>query len=243
MRRAVAPAVLAALLAAACGAPSAAPRIVEFPPAALPVAADLRPRLESLGLVPRAQGARGTCSIFTTCSALEFALAKRRGRAERMSPEFLNWAASQAGGWASDGNFFHNALAGFDRFGLCPEDSMPYRASFDPALAPAPEVLAQAAGVLAGLETHWIVPWEPNRFGVSDAQFTAIKTVIARGDPVAAGAAHSRLLVGYRDDPALPGGGAFLTLDSALARYDEVSYEFVRQQVADVFWIEARRRS
>ena len=45
--------------------------------------------------------------------------------------------------------------------------------------------------------------------------------------------------MGYRDDPALPGGGAFLTMDSALNRFDEVSYDFVRKEVADVFWVEA----
>ncbi len=84
------------------------------------------------------------------------------------------------------------------------------------------------------------MPWTPNHFGVDDQQFAQIKTVIARGYPVAAGSGHSRLLVGYRDDSAKPGGGVFLTEDSALARFDEVTYEFVRTQVADVFWVEAK---
>lgn len=204
---------------------------------------DLRPELAALGLLPRPQGARGTCSVFTACSAIEVALAKLRGRPQRLSVEFLNWAASQAAGAPSDGAFFHNALAGFERFGLCSEEEMPYLEVYDPALAPSPAALAQAAALReesrAGLAVHWIVPWEPNRFGVNDAQFAAIKAALDRGFPVAAGSGHSRLLVGYRDDPALPGGGAFLTQDSALARFDEVSYEFVRKEVADVFWVEA----
>jgi hypothetical protein len=63
--------------------------------------------------------------------------------------------------------------------------------------------------------------------------------VLAKGYPVAAGSGHSRLLVGYKDDASAAGGGAFLTEDSALNRFDQVTYEFVRTQVADVFWIEA----
>lgn len=210
----------------------------------LPGAVDLRPKLLALGLDPRAQGPRGTCSIFTTCSAIEAALAEHRGHGTRLSPEFLNWAASQAGGWPSDGNFFHNALAGFERFGLCGEDSLPYRAVHDPLLTPEAEILEEAARLREesrdALAVHWIVPWVPDRFGVSDEQFEELRSVLARGYPVAAGSAHSRLLVGYRDDATAPGGGVFLTQDSALARFDEVSYAFVREQVADAFWVEAR---
>jgi hypothetical protein len=182
--------------------------------------------------------------VFTTCASIEFAFAKHRGKGERMSVEFLNWAASQVAGAPSDGNFFHNALAGFDRFGICGEESLPYRLTYDPKLAPSNDVLQKAARVRdesrAFLSVHWIVPWEANRFGVSDAQLDEIRSTIAHGFPVAAGSGHSRLLVGYHDDAALAGGGTFTTLDSALGRYDEVPYDFVRNQVADVFWIDAR---
>jgi hypothetical protein len=90
------------------------------------------------------------------------------------------------------------------------------------------------------LVAHWTVPWQPNRFGVDDEQLREIEAVLARGYPVAAGSGHSRLLVGYREDASAPGGGVFMTSDSALARFDEVTFEFVRNEVADVFWIEAR---
>jgi hypothetical protein len=36
----------------------------------------------------------------------------------------------------------------------------------------------------------------------------------------------------------MPGGGVFLTLDSGPGRYAEVSYEFVRTELFDVFWFE-----
>jgi hypothetical protein len=212
--------------------------------APLPTSVDLRPQLESLGLAPRAQGPRGTCSIFTTCASIEFALAKHIGHAQRLSPEFLNWAAGRAAGGPSDGNFFHNALAGFSLHGICAEESLPYRASFDASLVPSPPAVAEAARLRdhhgGSLVAHWTVPWQPNRFGVDDEQLREIEAVLARGYPVAAGSGHSRLLVGYREDASAPGGGVFMTSDSALARFDEVTFEFVRNEVADVFWIEAR---
>ncbi len=210
---------------------------------ALPSSVDLRPQLTAWGLGPRPQGARGTCSIFTTCSAIECAAARQTGRPVRLSPEFLNWAASQAAGRPSDGNFFHNALAGFQQHGLCAEADMPYATAFEAGRAPPPAAVADAsafhAAVQPQLAVHWIVPWKPDRFGVDDEQMREIKRVLAAGYPVAAGSGHSRLLVGYTDDAAQPGGGIFLTMDSALNRFDQVPYEFVRKQVADVFWVEA----
>lgn len=229
--------------AQAADASAAVPPVAIVQATTLPPSVDLRPQLTELGFVPRAQGARGTCSIFTTCAALEFALERATGEARRMSPEFLNWSASQAAGAPSDGNFFHNALNGFARFGICAESTLPYRASFDAAFAPPQEALDEARvlreATSKALAVHWIVPWQSARFGVDETQLREIQAVLARGYPVAAGSGHSRLLVGYRDDASLAGGGAFLTEDSALARFDEVSYAFVREQVADVFWIEA----
>ncbi len=225
---------------------TAHPSPISAPPQpSLPASVDLRPWLLALELSPRPQGARGTCSIFTTCSAIEFALAVRRGQALRLSPEYLNWAAGQASGQPSDGNFFHNALAGFERHGICAESNMPYAAAFDPNSAPSAAAAAEATLIReqsrGAILVHWIVPWTPDRFGVSPEQFAEIKRVLALGYPVAAGSGHSRLLVGYRDDLSLPGGGAFLTEDSALNRFDEVTYEFVTKDVADVYWIEALR--
>jgi hypothetical protein len=226
-------------LALACGACRELPR---EPPQAV----DLRPELERLGLAPRSQGPRPTCSIFTTCSALEFALARVEPRPLRLSPEFLNWAANQCSHDNADGDFFHQSLAGFEREGLCSESALPYAAAWDAAANPPPAALAQAQALRertrSELAIHWIVPWVPNRFGLSDEQFAEVKRTLAAGWPVAAGSGHSRLLVGYRDDPAAEGGGTFVTCDSALAAWGEVSYAFVHKDVADVFWVEGRAR-
>ncbi|MBI5361598.1 MAG: hypothetical protein HZA53_00375 [Planctomycetes bacterium] len=44
----------------------------------------------------------------------------------------------------------------------------------------------------------------------------------------------------YRDDPAAPGGGVFLTLDSGVGAFAEVDYEFARTRVNDAFVVEVR---
>jgi len=213
-------------------------------PQTLPASVDLRPDLEAQGVRPRGQGPRGTCSVFTTSDAIEYALAKHRGKAQSLSVEFLNWAAACFAGADSDGAFFHNALGGYERFGICSEEQMPYRAQYDASLVPSRQAFNQAAlvreecrGVLV---VRWIVPWQPNHFGVDEVQFAQIKEVLARRYPVAAGSGHSRLLVGFRDDSTQPGGGIFITKDSGFGGFGEVTYEFVRKEVADVFWVEAR---
>lgn len=210
----------------------------------LPPAVDLRPELERLGLPPRAQGARPTCSIFTACAALEFAIAKARGRGEPMSVEFLNWAGNAATGRSDDGDFFHFALDGYAKYGLCAEVDWPYGSAFDASALPSAAALDAAARELSELASRvhvvWIRPWQPDSKGLDDAQFLAVKRVLATGFPVAAGARHSRLLVGYRDDASRPGGGVFVTKDSGLGGFGEVDYAFVKNEVGDAFWVDAR---
>jgi hypothetical protein len=65
-----------------------------------------------------------------------------------------------------------------------------------------------------------------------------IRRVLASGYPVASGASHSRLLVGYKDDPAAPGGGIFLTKDSGSGRFDSITYDFAIKEICDAFWVE-----
>ncbi|MFO0983163.1 MAG: DUF4932 domain-containing protein [Planctomycetota bacterium] len=210
---------------------------------ARPLAAhvDLRDDLAQHGIdATRAQGARGTCSVFTVCQALEFALNRARGTEQRLSVEFLNWAANQVTGDPRDGDFFHNVIAGFERFGACSEGAMPYRDRFAPDLEPTAAARAEAARARdLPLAVPWIQPWQSGRAGIPAESFARIKATLSNGWPVGAGCAHSRLLVGYRDDAGQPGGGVFETLDSALGGSGEVSYAFVQEQVLDAFWIEA----
>jgi hypothetical protein len=227
---------LAVLLLAAC---ASAPPPPPPPPPLSPT--DLRPQFEAFALVPRAQGRRPTCSIFTTVAAFEFAFARTTGQPERLSVEYLNWAANAATGRSDDGDFFHCALAGYERFGLCSEALQNYAARFANA-PPPPDALVDAGRRLATagplVQVRWIRPIGGGA-GLSDAQFEDVLRTLAHGWPVAAGSSHSRLLVGYHDDAAAPGGGTFLTLDSAKAAFAEVCAEFVRTKVNDAFVVEA----
>jgi len=208
--------------------------------------ADLRPDFKKWGLEPVRQGDRGTCSVFTTNSALEFAFSRYTGKSVRLSVEYLNWAANQVTGQPSDGQFFHNCVAGFSKFGICYAADMPYAAKFNAKRAPSENARVDARKLRATAEkvirVHWINPLKPKP-GLTDAHMHEIKAVLAIGYPVAAGAEHSRLLVGYHDDPKQLGGGMFFTKDSGSGKFDEVTYQFVKTKVGDVFWVEAFGKS
>lgn len=234
---------LAGLAFVLAGCASAPPPPLQPPPPPPPPAlspTDLRPQFAAFDLPPRGQGPRPTCSIFTMVGAFEFAFARATGRGERLSAEYANWAANAATGRSDDGDFFHCALAGFERFGICAETQQPYAAQF--ANVPPPPDALVAAGQRLAIDGHkvhvrWIRPIGGGA-GLSEQQFHEVLVTLAAGYPVAAGSAHSRLLVGYREDPAAPGGGTFLTLDSALAAFAEVTAEFVRTKVNDAFTVE-----
>ncbi len=225
------------------------------------VVIDLRPRFKEWGLSIRAQGSRGTCSVFTITGAIEYALNKKQRRASRLSVEFLNWASNQAIGASGDGGFFSDLWRGFKRYGICDEKEMPYASDFDPKRQPSNAALDQARQCReAGLRLHWIKPWDPNR-GLNDEQFAALKETLRQQWPVCGGFlwpkqakwtdgvlqmatrdhvrdGHSVLLVGFRDDLAQPGGGVFLVQNSSNGpRNGALSYEYVRAYMNDAVWI------
>lgn len=206
-----------------------------------PSIVDLRPELQRLGVPPRAQGPRPTCSVFTVAGALDVAMSRMKGAPTIVSVEFLNWAKNRAIGADHDGGFFHHILAGFEASGVCEEKKMPYGAAFDAKTTPPADAIEQASALRIAargrLTVHWLRHWATTP-GISDAEFDQIQDVLRRGWPVATGSHHSRLLVGYRLDPQQPGGGAFFTQDSAVGGYAEVSFTFVRSKIFDAFWID-----
>lgn len=228
----------------------------------LPASVDLRPRFTQWNLPQRLQGTRGTCSVFTVAGALEYALAHQNGRAPVVSVEFLNWASNEATKTYEDGSFFSDLWTGFTEYGACPEADLPYQAKFDPKLRPTAMAFNHAAELRkAGLRIHWIKPWDV-KTGLTDAQFLRIKRTLARNWPVCGGFrwpkqerwnngvlemappegvfdGHSVLLVGFRDDPKLPGGGAFLIRNSGRGLHDaSMPYAYVRAYMNDALWID-----
>jgi len=228
----------------------------------LPKSVDLRPSFQQWGLGTRQQGTRGTCSVFALTAALEYAVARKQGRGTRLSVEFLNWAGHRATNRSADGGFFHELWKGFESYGICPEEEMPYQPRFDPDLQPTEAARLRAKEALAlGLQLRWIKEWDV-RTGLTDAQFEAIKRALRRKRPVCGGLrwprqerwaqnilqmcppegvfdGHSVLLVGYTDDASQPGGGVFLIRNSGGdGRDGALPYAFVRAYLNDAAWID-----
>jgi hypothetical protein len=231
---------------------------------ATPVAAsaDLRPAFEKLGLTLRGQGSRPTCSVFTVAGALEFAASRKLQRPQRLSVEYLNWASNDVVGKAQDGGFFSDLWRGFARHGICPEDVMPYARKFRRSIAPEAAAISAASETAAlGLQLHWIKEWDV-KTGLTPDQMQAIKQTIASGWPVCGGFrwpkqeqwendilkmceaadvfdGHSILLVGFKDDAGLPGGGAYLMRNSNGAGSESwMPYAYAADFMNDAVWID-----
>jgi hypothetical protein len=230
-------------------------------------AVDLRPTFDKLGLIPRQQGARPTCSVFTVAGALEFAVAKRQGHTPRLSVEFLNWAANKACGDTDDGGFFSDLWKGFAAYGLCLESDMPYESKFDLSRQPSAAALADAKVRLSlGLRLHWIKEWNVNT-GLTADHLSGIKRTLEQGWPVCSGLrwpkqeqwvenvlqlcpsnavrdGHSVLLVGYRDEAAQPGGGVFLFRNTSHGGQDgAMPYAYARDYMNDAVWVDYEPRT
>ncbi|MCX8107246.1 MAG: hypothetical protein N3G20_00415, partial [Verrucomicrobiae bacterium] len=228
----------------------------------IPSWVDLRPEFDRFALKARQQEDRPTCSVFTVVGAIEFALAKCEGVTPRLSVEFLNWAANNVRGDNNDGAFFSDLWKGFEVYGICSEDQMPYCTSFDVTRSPSATALADAkARLRSGLRLHWIKEWDVNT-GLTPDQFMTIKRILGRGWPVCAGLrwpkqerwidgvlqmcgpdgvrdGHSVLFVGYRDDSRQPGGGVFIFRNTAGEGRDAMMpYDYARAYVNDAAWID-----
>ncbi len=207
----------------------------------LPSSVDLRPQMKEWGLTPRHQGHRNTCSVFTTTGVLEFAVSKHEQRGTRLSVEYLNWACNQViNNHSQDrGQFFRDLLKGFEEHGICTQDEMPYTRKFDPALEPSAKAIESAQKIRdLGLKVHWLRRWRRTP-GLFDWNMLDVKSVLAKGYPVASGASHSRIFVGYADDTNQLGGGLFYTQDSGIGKFSTVTYEFSRKNMNDLFWVES----
>lgn len=223
---------------------------------------DLRPELKKFGLLPRRQGARPTCSVFTITSALEFAEARHEGASPRLSVEFLNWSANKACGHRQDGGFFSDLWKGYTAYGICPETDMPYEPTIDLDRGPSVEAISRAKQQLAhSLRLHWIKEWNV-KTGLNDEEFLEIKKTLRSGWPVCGGFrwpkqehwvdgvlqmcpadgvfdGHSVLLVGYSDQAAQPGGGIFYFRNTSNGGKDgEMPYAYARAYMNDSAWID-----
>ena len=229
--------------------------------AAVSSSADLRPVFEKWRLSVRNQGVRPTCSVFTVTGALEFAASRKLERPERLSVEYLNWASNDVVGQARDGGFFSDLWRGFAAHGICPEEAMPYAEKFRRSIAPDAATIKTAEEAASlGLRLHWIKEWNV-KTGLTPEQAGAIKQTIAKGWPVCGGFrwpnqekwkenvlqmcdstevydGHSVLLIGYKDDADLPGGGAYLIRNTSGGSEVWMPYAYAANFMNDAAWID-----
>ena len=241
----------------------AAAAAAQAPP--LPAAVDLVPEFQKLGIVPRAQGGRDTCSTFAVTALADFECAKHAGPPSvRLSEEFLIWAAHEAAGHKGDQAMFYEAVQGLSAFGICSAALMPYENAPDAARKPSAAAMADAAGRGSRWRIHWIKQWDVKQ-PLSDAELAAIKTALAGGHPVACGLrwpvsprghemlkvpppekvrdGHSIALVGYEDDPKKDGGGAFVFRTWEGPAWGNqgqgiMSYAYARAYANDALWLQ-----
>jgi len=239
-------------------------------PAPLPGKIDLVPKFKKFALAPEAQGDRDVCSLFAVTSLADFE--SSRGASadyQRLSPEFLIWAARQATGHKGEQAMFFEAVHGLNVFGICTEEHLAYtdQANTDGKRQPPKAALADAKERAQRWIVHWIKRWDLKQ-PLTAAQLRAIKETLAAGHPVACGLrwpkklegyqllavppagevfdGHSIAFVGYQDEPTKPGGGTFRFRNSwgpqwGQDGYGLMSFAYARAYGNDAVWLELGR--
>ena len=211
---------------------------------------NLRPLFDEYGLMIKDQGGRGTCSVFALVGVMEFEYAHLFGQRIPLSVEYLNWASNQVTGEAEDGSFFSDALSGQHKFGICEDSLFPYYSrNYTKKVAPSTAAVKDGKR-RRNVEVLWIKKWDPNT-GMSDDQIGIVKSEIRQNHPVAIGFqwpkndekyrrmengmmtippregvfdGHSIIMVGYTDEPSVPGGGYFIFKNSHGPGYGDHGY-------------------
>lgn len=187
---------------------------------------------------PRNQGRRNSCVAFTLAAMLQQQLQRQQLHTDvLLSPQFIYWACKERDGIPGDrGTNPLLAMRLLQELGVCREQTWPYNPEVDqqnPGHGPAdPAALAEAAhyriggfdtippksvnqikaqlaagrSVLLGLPIaeHWVSTSQARRLGKLRK---ALPGELNRGG-------HAMLAVGYRDDPAVPGGGYLIVRNS-----------------------------
>jgi hypothetical protein len=229
-----------------------------------PSQVDLRQRFLEYGVPVREQGRRGTCSVFALNAALEYEWAAR-GRRVRLSEEFLNWSVRGINPQL-DGTNFNDGLRSVQKHGICLAELMPYDSkAFNPRRAPSAAALADARARRVAIP-HWVKGPSPV-VGLTAAHRAGIERALAQGHPVpigirwpnkvsldsnhvlhmpsspGVGGFHGILIVGYKRDASLPGGGAFLLRNSWGPRWGDgghawITYAHAARDGNDCLWVE-----
>jgi hypothetical protein len=232
---------------------------------ALPKKVSLIAEFQKLGLPPRVQGERDTCSLFAITALAEYEYARHSPPPHgRLSEEFLIWAGNESSGLKGDQAMFYKAVHGLNALGICTEESMPYADRSDAKRRPSEKALADAKERSGRWKVEWIRRWDLQRT-LTDAEIRHVKQALAQGHPVACGFrwpkamkgheilavpprdkvfdGHSVGLVGYEEDASKPGGGVFWFRNSNGPRwgadgYGIMSFAYARAYANDALWLQ-----
>jgi len=193
--------------------------------------------MESL-LPVKDQGERGTCVAFATVALREFLA----GSTAELSEQFLYWACKELDGGDGPGTTIHTAMSALSEYGVCLAGLWPYnrrqiegdeaQGSPDAKVLKAAEDyrLAQSRTVEPTLAEHYKqmlagdkqTPGMPVVFAtlVFNSWFMSAEThrtgkitmPLPGEQPLGGG--HAWCIVGYVDDPSVPGGGYFIVRNS-----------------------------
>jgi hypothetical protein len=187
----------------------------------------------------RDQGERGTCVAFSAVALREYL----DGCSTELSEQFLYWACKQLDGSPdTPGTYLSSALSALNTQGVCTRTTLPYCAEVipgDEAQGPPPsEAFDEARGyrmansrtVAANCVNHYKhvlagtdgAPGMPviiaslvfNSWYRSAATHQSGKITLPLPGEAPLPGGHAMLLVGYQDDPSVPGGGYFIVRNS-----------------------------
>lgn len=198
--------------------------------APLPARVDMHERFPRV----RDQGGRGTCVAFACTAVREFLLGEDSTGAD-FSEQFLYWDCKERDGYAGSGTWISIGMACLQDHGICLEQVWPYNPqpmAGNEGQGPPP------AGVHEQAVPHRIQDSQKLRARWVDA----LRQALADGQPVAFAVpvytywfapparttgdirlplatdnlegGHAMCMVGYEDDPDVPGGGFFLVRNS-----------------------------
>jgi len=198
--------------------------------------AQLPPQVDLHSKMPpvRNQGGRGTCVAHATAAVREYLLGDQ-STSGNLSEQFIYWACKQRDGYPGGGTYIRIAMGVLHDLGVCPETVWPYNGeqlANNEGQGPPP------ANALTEATANRIVHFTP----LNATSVDSLRGALAAGSPIAFSVSvfescqrpyvfrnadlhmplpgerklggHAMCMVGYVDDPDVPGGGYFIVRNS-----------------------------
>lgn len=211
--------------------PGEAPQdIVAFDASVLPAQVDLHDRFPPV----RNQGGRGTCVAHACVAVREYLLGGESTQGD-LSEQFVYWACKERDNYPGSGTWIRHGMAVLKEKGVCTEQVWPYRdgsLSGNEGQGPPPagaetKALAYRIDNSELLHPRWVDTLRQHlaekrviAFAVPVYTYWFAEPVSSSGDirlPLSTDqveGGHAMCMVGYQDDPDVPGGGYFLVRNS-----------------------------